>query len=160
MERANEQWERVRRYYTRFQDVNSGRHHDMVSDFYVDDILAFFQNCHHLKDWIKNDKSAPASLRADVEDYVDKHICLRICADLCNGLKHLAPNRNLKSGAQPELKGRTFGLRVGALPNSISVKQSIEHNGQVLDAFELAMECMSAWELFINRGVSPGVTHE
>ena len=51
-------------------------------------MLAFFMNCYHLKDWIKNDIS-DTSLNAAVEDYINQNACLKLCADICNGAKHL-----------------------------------------------------------------------
>ena len=45
-------------------------------------------NCHHLKDWIKND-SAAASVANNVENYINNNPDLSLCADICNGVKHL-----------------------------------------------------------------------
>ena len=64
-----EQWDRVRRWYLRFREISEGKLHDRSSDFYQDDIYAFFMNCYHLKDWIKKDPTA-SSLSAEVEDFI------------------------------------------------------------------------------------------
>src|SRR5208337_1655775 len=104
MEQAKIQWERVKRYYTRFKALNDGIEHAMSSEHCVDDIYAFFQNCYHLKDWIKNDNTAPAAKRKGVEGYVKSHDCLKLCADICNGLKHLTLHSKPKSGSKPALK--------------------------------------------------------
>src|SRR5262245_44176756 len=150
MENARQQWERVRRYYARFKAINDGTEHAAASsDYYIDDIYAFFQNCYHLKDWIKNDKTAPQAKKDDVEDHINAHPCLRLCADICNGLKHLVLTKPLRSGAEPAMKGRQFGLWLGGEVHNVSVKQTIEHGGTEKDAFTLAGECMKAWELYM-----------
>src|SRR5438105_1733230 len=53
-----EQWDRVQRWYQRLVGIAVGRPHNMDLDSYWDDVLGFFQNCFHFKDWLKND---PAS---------------------------------------------------------------------------------------------------
>lgn len=147
MDQAKTQWERVKRYYDRFRAINEGTSHGVSSEYYVDDIYAFFLNCYHLKDWIKNDDTASAAKRSGVEAYINSHDCLKVCADLCNGLKHLTLDRKPRSGNEPELRGRIFGLNLGQ--STISVKQTIEHAGKKIDAFTLAGDCMKAWEAYM-----------
>ena len=46
----HEQWKRVNRWYDRIKDVDEGRLHlEKDSEYYQDNIYAFFQNCYHLK---------------------------------------------------------------------------------------------------------------
>jgi len=85
-----EQWERVLRWYARFSRTNEGREHTDASDNYQDEVYAFFQNCFHLKDWIKNDSSVPSDIRDQVEGFMfgpadDRgkgRPAMQICADL------------------------------------------------------------------------------
>jgi hypothetical protein len=56
---------------------------------YSEDIWAFFQNCWHLKDWIKNDPMLPTKIRTSIEKETTKYDSLMICADLTNRSKHL-----------------------------------------------------------------------
>ncbi len=86
-----DQFERVKRYFSRFKQINDGQEHSQSSQNYDDDIYAFFQNCYHLKDWIKNDPAC--SSWSDVEDFINQNPDLSICADLCNALKHLKKAR-------------------------------------------------------------------
>jgi hypothetical protein len=53
-----EQLDRVRRFFARTW-VDTGR----TDVQYQDDTWAFFQNCWHLKDWIKNDQMIPQPIR-------------------------------------------------------------------------------------------------
>jgi hypothetical protein len=51
-----EQYERVKRWYKRFDEINQGKENYRSSEDCRDEVYAFFINCYHLKDWIKNDK--------------------------------------------------------------------------------------------------------
>jgi hypothetical protein len=60
-----EQYERAWRWLIRLGDTDTGRLHGSVSDSYQDEVYAYFQNCYHLKDWLKNDTASAA----EVSDY-------------------------------------------------------------------------------------------
>jgi hypothetical protein len=53
----------------------------------------FFQNCWHLKDWIKNDDTIPANVRAAIAREAEKIESLQFCADLANISKHFKLTR-------------------------------------------------------------------
>ena|ERR1700719_794556 len=55
----------------------------------LDDIYNFFQNCWHLKDWIKNDDGLSQEIRDAIVRDAETTESLRFCADLANGSKHL-----------------------------------------------------------------------
>jgi hypothetical protein len=76
-----DQYERVLRSRSRVQKEFRS------SVEYNDALQHFFQDCWHLKDWIKNDKTTGVSLV--IESEVDSHKPLRVVADLANGAKHL-----------------------------------------------------------------------
>jgi hypothetical protein len=94
------QYERVIRWFERFKTINSGKMHTTSTENYEDEVHAFFQNCYHLKDWIKNDTSITRLL--DVEEYINVAVSLQLCADICNALKHLSRIRPNRSGMAPE----------------------------------------------------------
>jgi hypothetical protein len=68
--------------------TNDGRVHDRESDYYQDEAYAFFQNCYHLKDWLKNDPTTAAAVN-DIEEFICRSQNLSLCADVCNGSKYL-----------------------------------------------------------------------
>ena len=70
-----DQLNRVIRWYRRFQQINEGIQKSASFEGQYDDMLAFFMNCYHLKDWIKNDISDD-SLNTVVEDYINQNDCL------------------------------------------------------------------------------------
>ena len=65
----------------------------------VDDIYHFFQDCWHLKDWIKNDATLSQSTREGIISEAKKTDSLKYCADLANGSKHLKLERARKGVA-------------------------------------------------------------
>jgi hypothetical protein len=145
-----EQFERMNRWYDRFAAINEGRVHGMSSENYVDEIYSFFQNCYHLKDWIKNDSGMTTQAPKDrVEGYITSNRFLSLSADLCNSTKHLIRNRSNRSKEEPTFGQKNFALDVGGDLPKISLKLQVDAEGGRIDAFELARECVAAWEAFL-----------
>lgn len=142
-----EQFERLNRWYKRFKEINNGRIHDKSSEFYKDDVYAFFMNCYHLKDWIINDPATEADDKL-VENYINKNRELLICADICNGLKHFRLKKE-RSKESPKLGGMKAKVHLGTEPTTIAVEYEINTSSGPIDAFDLATKCMKAWEDFI-----------
>jgi hypothetical protein len=90
MHEYQKQVERVERWYKRFAEIDAGKLHDSDSEYYQDDVYAFFLNCYHVKDWIIQDNSiifldgsATVKHRGQVtEDFINNCTALRICADV------------------------------------------------------------------------------
>jgi len=142
-----EQFTRLNRWYERFKVINDGKIHDEPSDFYQDNVYAFFMNCYHLKDWIKNDPSV-ASVVDNIEAYINNNPALSLCADICNGLKHLRLD-SARSGESPKFGPRLYKVELGTKPTTITIKYTINTSSGPIDAFELATKCMKAWKNFI-----------
>lgn len=143
-----EQLERVRRWYQQFQEISQGRLHDRSSDFYQDIVYSYFMNCYHLKDWIKNDP-ASGSLAAKVEGRISATPEMALCADICNGLKHLVLKNKPRSGQNPQFGKKLFKVGVGTQPTTIAVEYIINTASGPVDAFDLATKCLGAWETFV-----------
>lgn len=151
-----EQLERTKRYLKRFSDINTGIIHTQASPNYDDDVYAFFQNCYHLKDWIKNDPYC--SKWGKVEKFIDSNNDLRTCADLCNGLKHLKLTKQRRPTENPQFSGRQISLNIreGGSDSSevgIAISYMIETASGDIDAFDLARKCVSAWENYIANNI-------
>ena len=142
-----EQYNRLNRWYKRFKEINDGKIHDKPSEIYQDDVYAFFMNCHHLKDWIKNDTAA-ASVANNVENYINNNPDLSLCADICNGVKHLRLISN-RSGERPKFGKKVAKVHIGSGPITIALKYEIKTDSGTIDAFDLATKCIKAWEIFI-----------
>ena len=145
------QLDRVQRYLQRFREINSGRKHNHPSDYYEDDVYAFFQNCYHLKDWIKHDPQCKSW--TNCEKLITHSRNLSLCADICNGLKHFKLTK-LRSSESPRIEGKDINLKIteGGSEESglkISMKIEIHTNSGPIDAFKLATECVSEWKSYI-----------
>ena len=144
-----EQYDRMRRWYERFAAIDQGRAHDVASDNYVDEIYAFFLNCWHLKDWIKQDITVDAVKRERIEPFINSNRSLRLCADICNALKHLTLTSS-RSGENPAFGKKQFALTLGSgLPTTISLKYEVSTDTGPMDAFVIATACMKAWDDFM-----------
>jgi len=122
----------------------------------IDVIYAFFQNCYHLKDWIKNDDNLIIS-DDFIEDYINKYESLSICADICNGTKHLRLNRTRSDLMRTEGKYLIVSRPVLSSDESDwetstfiyflieSASEGVIH----LDVFDLATDCIQKWKHFI-----------
>jgi len=153
-ERYLEQYERMRRSYDRFREIKPGLTKKISSD-YEDDIYAFFMQCYHLKDWIKNDtsvKTRTPDIGTDVEQFVNGSEALSLCADICNSLNHLELKRS-SSDERPSFGRKQYHSRL-----NIGAEQSIRlewlaqrNNKPPIDAFELATECIAEWDKFLQR---------
>lgn len=148
MSKYREQYERVERWYQRLKSITDGRKHTQPSDYYQDEVLAFFINCYHLKDWIINDNSAKVSAQ-EVKDFVNQSEYLRVCGDICNGSKHLRIDFP-KSNKNTRIKGRNFSLSLGEVLPVFQAKYKIISGRKEYDAFELATKCLEEWGRFIN----------
>ena len=161
------QWQRVERWLARFEKCQNGKLTSMPGSFSIADsedyAHAFFQNCYHLKDWLKNDHQFTAKSNDEIEQYITDTPSLAICADICNGSKHLMLIRP-RSGATPEIGNTltirfdwdtiTKGIEQGIIPpNSYraAVKPVIEHNGNNLSAIDVAKQAVEAWRRFIGE---------
>ena len=87
-----DQWHRLDRWLERIEVMNSDLSKDTpkpVREDYKDSLLAFFQNCWHLKDWLKNDPSLEAKKELIEEEYrKTKYKSLARCYDLATRAKH------------------------------------------------------------------------
>ncbi|MCD6229496.1 MAG: hypothetical protein J7K00_01690 [Candidatus Diapherotrites archaeon] len=165
-----EQYERMMRWYGRFKQINTGIPHKRSSDYYLDDIYAFFLNCYNLKDWILNDDSIKVDKKI-LEDKITKNNYLRVCADLANWLKHLYLKKTRKEKKEhdniekrkditPKIR-RNVTLNLGSNEPTIEFKidirskEDIMAQVEVCDAFKVATKCVEAWDKFIDENIKP-----
>ncbi|MGA2917502.1 hypothetical protein [Methanoregula sp.] len=155
-----DQFERMNRYYERFKKINDGKLISVgmaESDF--DDVLAFFMNCDHLLDWVINDctvnKSHPnypkyLKFKKKVTDFRNGEDCLKLCADISVGAKHLLPNRKSHFGEETAL--HEGAVRLEDTENGTLIARSWDlpsGSGKKYDAFALATQCVTKWFDFL-----------
>jgi len=159
LRKHQEQFERMKRWHECVKKIDQGEPHDLSftnlpPGYFYDEVYAFFQNCYHLKDWIKNDDTVKLPEKG-VEDFINQSDCMRLCANICNGTKHLKlEDKRRRSDQYPDFRGQELSLSLGGGPEPIiGVKFSIETKKGTIDALELASECVRKWEEFIKDNI-------
>jgi hypothetical protein len=141
----HDQWRRVERWYRRLEPISADppETEPEKSDA-LDVVFAFFMNCFHLCDWLENDPTAPPGAGA----HVKANKALRICRDLCNGLKHyrLDPRRSTTTYQRLGTTGTTM---TQSSPGRWWIE--LEPGGERLDMFGVAAECMALWARFVGE---------
>ena len=144
MSDTQKQFSRVQRALARVE-----KNKNRVLEEYEDDIWCFFQNCWHLKDWVKNDGAISIKHRDAVEKDVRKFEELKICEDLANRSKHLKLTRNIQMNA--EVKKRNTIIFAGP-PGEGYGKYEFKiqtANGREFDAIEVAKKSVEHWETIL-----------
>jgi hypothetical protein len=149
MAEFQEQNDRMKRWYDRLLLLQKGRLHNMSTENYLDEIYAFFMNCYHLKNWIRNDGSVPPAVQQTVESHINSSPPLKLFADICNSLKHLYLTSN-RSGQNPVFGKQQIALTVGSAPTTISLRYEIDTTTGPIDAFDLATQSVNSWDAFLN----------
>jgi hypothetical protein len=154
----------TRRFYEKLERIHKARpiekQWETYRDLYRDDAYAFFLFCYHIKDWIKNGPAVDGSTKSAVEAYINQNNCLKFCADIANGIKHLNLDK-LRSQSRPQFTSEEMIMRADGRkkkPNSNECAEvTVETNGYIVtdegrkEIFELATECLKAWELFFSQ---------
>jgi len=159
LRKHQEQFDRTKRWYERIKKIDQGKPHNLSfvnlpPKYFYDEVYAFFINCYHLKDWILYDDTVKPLDKGKVEPFMKKEDCMKLCRDICIGIKHLDPQSRTWSGQVPAFTGREFPVSLAGGPEPIiGVKFSIETKKGTIDAFELASECVRKWEEFIKNNI-------
>jgi len=134
------QLERVRRWQIRL-------HAALAVEDAEDYLIAFFQSCHHLRDWVLLENAMPQS---EVDNLFNTCTELRICGDICNATKHL----KLTAPKQP----REFSLGrayrdpgTGWFGPGQSETFTVVSDGQSYEIPPLADTCVDIWVAALRR---------
>jgi hypothetical protein len=155
-------YQRVKRFYFRFKQRHEGnvlwpKEFDLnyiynERELILDEAYTFFIFAHHIKDWFINDKSVSIEREKDKKRFIDNFINenddLCICADICNGAKHL--DIIYRSVKRPKISSCTI---TALLENG-----QVKHKSKIIistivgnyDAFDIATKCLSKWEELMN----------
>lgn len=141
-----DQWNRVLRWYERFRLAYQGGNPAPSTDHFQDDAYAFFQNCYHLKDWLKNDL-ATKHLVSDVERYINESTPLSLCADMANGSKHMELDQRARVDRKTAITRADATVAIGT---AVTVKYHIDAGGLTYDAFDIATKALDDWRQFLS----------
>lgn len=146
MSKFLKQFERVKRSLKRIENQ------DRDSTEYDDDLWHFFQDCYHLKDWIKNDPNIPDVIKGEkgniIEEYVEGNKELRICADLANRSKHLELNKSIREDAKITSRNVEISLSTGTstCEHIITLEDGSKHI-----ALNVARKAVEAWDTLLRK---------
>ena len=135
------QYDRMERGYTRLNKLYQS------SVDYEDDIQHYFQDCWHLKDWIKNDVNVNQAVRDSIESEVNNHKPLRIVADLANGSKHLSRHTH-REGAHVTSSNLTLTLGKPGIDIVYTISLG---DGSDLNEKALVKETFDDWQIVLKK---------
>ena len=121
-----------------------------------DIVYAFFQNCHHLKDWIQNDpvlSNTHPDIKDKIDDFRQRRKCLQVCGNLCNCSKHMRLTIRYPEESPTNI-GAGYGYAIEHNGDRFLIKHigfRIEWDGCEKDSLALAKECIEAWNEFLNQ---------
>src|SRR5260370_19188033 len=146
-----QQLDRARRFLARVEQMRFDRDSDDIDEHDFQDMMwAFFQNCWHVKDWVKNDpKLKDAQKRAVIAMAHDESSVLSNCQDLCNGTKHLGEY----PGAHHAHIDSIFNAPGGVLLQRDCMVVDVK--GMEVSGVELGSACIAEWErIFASQNLS------
>ena len=114
------------------------------------ELYSFFEICYHLKDWVKH--SPEHSSLGNVEEFINDSPAMRVCADICNRLKHknLRKRRSNSEIGIFHLKSTmTIGPETGMARVSIE-EATIETERGEECCYALAKECVEEWDRYFS----------
>lgn len=144
-----EKYENLQLEYQRIRDHKYIGDNPHLVDATKEDYLRFFENCFHLKNWLKEDILLGDSIREKVEGFIDKSANLKIAADLANASKHKVLNKNIRVDKDIDLIESGYGMMYS--PQIYGKNIVISLNRGHFDAFDVASGCMSEWRDFLNK---------
>jgi hypothetical protein len=142
-----EQWRFTRRAYDALERAYAGLD-DGLDDFDGWKALAldFCGHCYHLKDWLKNDPTVPATAQQKAESYARKSAGIALAGDVANTYKH----RNRRPGQTVAHVAQVALSKDGAKTQAtfrIDYTRPDSTTGSV-DALELAKQALMEWRAF------------
>ncbi|MBI5404039.1 MAG: hypothetical protein HY959_11615 [Ignavibacteriae bacterium] len=135
----------------------------------------FFNDCYHLKDWLKKDSRIKKP--NEVENFINKSLSLSLAADLCNSFKHAGLDKKSRTGNNLDKINMAYSLDLSnsAEPGFIKAVKNFNHGDTVkisrslrkgypvatakviltigskqYDAVDLATKCIKDWNSFLN----------
>jgi hypothetical protein len=145
------QWRRVQRWFERTNAIlKKSEKEELIEDDF-DIIIAFFQNCYHLRDWLISSKP---ELKDNIKNLFDDNFEMGACRDICNGYKH---KKLTNPSHDPDfaLYREYDHFQAEAEPSKQAILYNIvfdyENDIRKYNIFDLANRCYNLWEQFIKN---------
>ena len=113
-------------------------HYEYLVD-YQDDVWSFFQNCWHLKDWVKHDPLVTPEVKERIRDAVHASRMLAIANDMANGTKHLKLD-------EPRAPAAHYHIQIITSGSESRLECVVEVDGLPMFASIIAKKCVEDWE--------------
>lgn len=153
-----EQFERIKRWNRILNEIKVSNASEDKTDYQVDCIYSFFINCFHLKDWLIHSKVIS---KDTVNKFINNHKEMKVCRDICNGVKHLSltdPSigKDVKCdcGFHGVFLHREYDSYQEVLKNNNlvgNITYNIFAEYEKFNAFTLADRCVKLWESFLKE---------
>jgi len=105
-----QQYDRTLRSNQRLHQIAEGVVNAPSSEA-TDVLIHFLQDAYHLKDWVKYDDSVTTT---SVEEHINRSSVMRLCADLCNGTKHLKLTGPRTGDKEAAISSQGTNIRLGS----------------------------------------------
>lgn len=141
------QYRRMIRWYEKFKNTQPGDFENPNIDGQHDILYACFQNIFFLKDWLACDALISNKV---LNEYINQHLELQLCRDICNGTKHFNLNNPSVDGDFTIIREyEPFHKVWGHDRNKIIILSG----GHKYELKALAWSCIGLWEKFITQHI-------
>jgi|GEM_PF-4144200 len=136
--------DKIRRWLKKLESFYI-RQDDLDFDELLDCYEIYCIFCYHLSDYLIQSCLFDSK---KVYDYIDSHLELKVCKDICNKTKHLILER-------PKVDSNVRITKLFVSSNVISKRPHLYFDWEVevldgkINPLELAKKCLSLWESFI-----------
>lgn len=142
---------RVQYSYNKLSHIRRGVYPEYGGDV-ENELYTFFEVAYHLKDHIK--KSDEYENLSDVEGFINESPPLRICADICNTLKHKGKNQKPRSKTPIGIFKLTSLMEIHQDPSKARaalLEARIHTELGETCCYELARQIMLEWNRYFER---------
>lgn len=150
------QWARVVRWHHRVECIREKALIAELDAFDLDEVIAYLQNCYHLRDWLE--ASRPA-LKTQLDVYFQEHFEPGACRDVCNGFKHKSlkqPSHDPDFNLYREYDHFLEDAEPGGSPVRYRIGFADGDGLRKFDLFEFTNTCFDLWREFLEREVGGG----
>jgi len=146
---ARDKYKSMLRAYDRLIVINTDTGNQHGNTEARDATEDFFNQCYHLKDWIKKDIEMKKGV--DPEKYINNSKYLSISADYCNAFKHGGLDRKSRSDKKIEAINTHVRFDLTNAGFIASSKLEITINNIKYNSLVLAKNCIEEWNIFLEQ---------
>lgn len=133
------QLERIERWYARSRQTKDLRE---IEDY----LYAFFQGCHHLREWLPEEEFSSQL----VSQFLAANVELQVCRDLANLTKHCELDRRPATAAEPSVMRVYAPSEGGWFGSDAALVVMTDVSDVPFDLLELAHRCLVLWSAFLS----------